>query len=81
MLLERFNKQRLPRLTSILEKVNKGQVMDQFDRQFIKEVETDNGEIRTLLDRNPEFEELATEALALLTEIMEKDIENKKQGS
>ena len=76
VLLERFNKQRLPRLKSLLEKVNEGQVLDEFDRQFIKQVETDSSEIRTLLDRNPEYKELATEALELLTEIMEKDIAN-----
>lgn len=78
VLLERFNKQRLPRLLSMKEKVDAGEVLDEYDQQFIRQVESDRGEIRTILARNPEYQELVTEALELLTDIMEKDIENLK---
>ena len=80
VLLERFNKQRYPRFLDMKKKVDAGGILDDFDLNFIKQVDKDSRQIRTLIDRNPEYKELAAEVLGLLDDIIEKDIENKKKS-
>ena len=80
VLLDRFNKQRYPRFLDMNKKVDAGGVLDDFDLDFIKQVDKDSRHIRTLIDRNPEYKELAAEVLGLLDDIIEKDAENRKNS-
>ena len=80
VLLDRFNKQRYPRFLAMKEKVDAGELLDDFDLNFIKQVEKDSSQIRSLIERNPEYKELAAEVLGRLDDIIEKDIENRKQS-
>jgi hypothetical protein len=79
-LLDRFNKQRLPRALAMKEKVEQGEVLNKFDLQLIDEVFDDARNIKLLLERNPEYKELAAKAINLWHEIVAKNIENEKNN-
>ncbi len=78
VLLERFEKQRLPRALSIKEKVDQGETLDDFDIEFLEEVFAAANEIKPLVERNPEYQKLVAQAVHLYGEIMEKALLNEK---
>ena len=77
-LLQRFNSQRLPRLITLKEKVDKGNVLDDFDIEFMSEVFSDTQMNEQYLHRNPEFKDLMARVIHLYKEIMDKALENEK---
>ena len=79
VLLERFNKHRYPRALAMKKKVDSGEVLNKSDHLYIKQVMEDGKKVRSLIDRHPEYKDLATKALDLWNEIIEKDIENQKK--
>ena len=50
---ERFEKQRLPRLLVLKEKVDEGEVLDDLEIEFLEQVITDAIRSKPLLDRHP----------------------------
>jgi len=50
-----------------------------YDHKLIEEVKYDTKQIRSLVERNPEYTDLAAKIINLWTEIIEKDIENQKK--
>ena len=80
VLLERFNKQRLPRALALKEKVDSGELLDDYDHKYIKELQKDSSEVMLIIERNPEYKDLAANIINLYKEIIEKDIENQKQA-
>jgi len=81
VLLERFNKQRLPRALALKKKVDSGELLDDYDHKYIKELQKDASEVRLIIERNPEYKELAAKIINLWNEIVEKDIENQKKAN
>jgi len=80
VLLERFNKQRLPRALALKKKVDSGELLDDYDHKYIKELQKDASQVRSLIERNPEYKDLAAKIINLWNEIIEKDIENKEKA-
>ena len=80
MVLERFNKQRLPRALDLKKRVDSGELLSEFDHQFLKEVFADANRIKPLVDRNPEYKELYEKAYNLWKGIIDKDLENQKKS-
>jgi hypothetical protein len=78
VLLERFEKQRLPRAQSIKEKVDRGEVLDEYDFAFLEEVFADASRIKPLVDRHPEYQNLVARAMHLYKEITDRAMENEK---
>ena len=79
MLLERFNKQRLPRALELKKRVDSGEQLNEFDRQLLKEVFSDANKIKQLVGRNPEYQEIYENAYNLWKGIIDKDLENQKK--
>ena len=81
VLLERFNKQRLPRALSLKKKVDSGELLDDYDHKYIKELQKDSSEVMLIIERNPEYKDLAANIINLYKQIIEKDTENRKQAN
>ena len=78
VLLERFEKQRLPRALALKEKVDKGEPLDEWDTAYLEEVLEDAQQVKTLIDRHPEYQDLYTRGVHLYKEITDKALENAK---
>ena len=81
VLLERFNKQRLPLALALKKKVESGELLNDYDHNLIEEVLKDASQISSLIERNPEYKDLAAKVINLWNEIIEKDIENQKKAN
>jgi len=79
VLLERFNKQRFPRALGLKKKVDSGELLDDYDHKYIEEILKDTSQVRLLIERNPEYKDLAEKTINLWNEIIEKDIENQEK--
>jgi hypothetical protein len=77
-LLERFEKQRLPRALALKEQVDSGERLSQVDIDFLKMVFEDAKQIQPLLSRHPEYEQLVAQAIHLYHEITEKALKNEQ---
>lgn len=81
VLLERFEKQRLPRALSIKEKVDNGECLEDYDIEFLKEVFAEAQEIMPMVHRHPEFQELIGKITSLYHEITERGLKNQELKS
>ena len=77
-LLQRFEKYRLPAALKLKEKVDRGEMLNKRDMQFLQQVEADTKKIQPVLDRNPKYQDLAHRAVNLFNEITQKALENEK---
>lgn len=75
---ERYHKQRLPRVLALKEKVERGEVLDDFDTAFIQEVLDGIREIQPLIHRHHECLALVSNMIKLCNEITARDLENEK---
>jgi hypothetical protein len=75
VLLERLEKQRLPRLLVIKEKVEGGRSLDDIDVDFLEKSMEDARNIMPIIDRHPEYQSLAAKVVELYKSISEKALE------
>ena len=72
VLLERLEKQRLPKLLTINEKVDAGKPLDDIELEFLENSIKDARKAIPLIDRNPGYQHLAAQVMALYKEIIDK---------
>ena len=77
-LIERFEKQRLPRLKILKEKVDRGEVLSEGDVRFLGTVMHDAQQSKHLIDRHPEWHSFCSYVIHLYDAITEKALENEK---
>ena len=80
VLLERLEKQRLPRALDLKTKVDQGDLLDERDLRFLHEMLADASAAKPLLERHPEYHELAGRALNLYKQITDKALENEQRS-
>ena len=82
VLIERLEKQRLPRLLALEEKVNNGEPLDSFNIEYLENAIADARKAFPLLERHPEYQSLASKVIGLYKEITDKALEiEKRQGN
>jgi len=81
VVLERLEKERLPRALDLKAKVDAGQLLDDLDIAFLERVFADTLDAKPFLDRHPEYQDLAAKMARLYEEITARALENEKAQS
>ena len=78
VMLERFEKVRLPRLLDLKARVNQGDTLSQLDIEFLKRVLSDADTVQQLAARHPEYQELMGRVFNLYRQITEQALNNER---
>ena len=78
VLIERFNKERLPRVLRLKERVDSGEKLSDMDINFLQEVLKDANHVLPLGDRHPEYQDLMARVIRLYREITEQALKNEQ---
>lgn len=79
-LIERFEKQRLPRLLELKKRVDEGGVLSEADIQFMDQAMLDAQRSKRLIDRHPEWHKYCAKVIHLFGEIAEQALNNEKKS-
>ena len=74
--LERLNKFRLPRVSSLKDKVDRGEALDHFDLDFLRRILDDARQIKPFVDRNPDYLDVWISGVALSEQNIAKNNDN-----
>jgi len=75
---KRLVEERLPRALALKEKVDRGEVLDDFDVAFLDQVLADSRNIPQGVRDDPRYKDAAGRILPLYKEIMDKALENER---
>jgi hypothetical protein len=78
VLIERFNKERLPRVLRLKEKVDGGEKLSEMDISFLQQVFEDSKHTIPLGDKHPEYQDLMARVILLYREITEQALKNEQ---
>jgi hypothetical protein len=77
-LAERLVKERLPHALAMKEKVDRGELLDDRDIDFLEQVFADAHKIGPFVTRNPEYQDIAGRVTQLYKEITDKALQNEQ---
>jgi len=80
VVLERLEKERLPRAIDLKDKVDAGARLDDMDIAFLERVFADTQDLKPMVERHPEYHALAARLMELYEHIRAKALENEKAG-
>jgi hypothetical protein len=78
VLAKRMVEERLPKALALKERIDRGEVLNELDLNFLEQVVADANQARPLMRDNPRVLEVAGRMLQLYKEITEKALENEK---
>ena len=78
VMLQHLNEHRLPYALKLKDSVDNGDLLTDYDREFLKEATEEARFIPELLERQPQFKPLAHQVFALFEHITAKALENEK---
>lgn len=78
VLSKRLVEERLPKALALKERVDRGEVLNDLDLDFLEQVVSDANTIRPMMKENPRVLEVAGRMLELYKEISDKALENEK---
>ena len=81
VILVDFEREKVPRALSLLDKVNDGDLIDDFDIFFLEQIFSEAQSLMPLFDRHPEFQTVGAQILALCEEITHQAFENEISNS
>jgi hypothetical protein len=79
-LVQRFQKLILPQALRMKERVDAGEKLSSMDMEFLKEVFEAANKALPIVDRHPEYKELAARAIHLYKEITTRALENEEKS-
>jgi hypothetical protein len=80
-LLINFEKHRLPRVLDIKEKVDKGELLNDWEVAFLENAIDEAMRARASVDRHPEFQAVYAHAARLYDEITVQALKNEQRGN
>lgn len=78
LLIERFERDRLPRLLDIHKRVSKGETLNDGDIAFLETLIGDAQSNKPLIDRHPDWHNLCANVFFLYDEITSRALENEE---
>ncbi len=79
-LLSRLEKRRIPTALALKDKVDRGDLLNNYDQKFMMKVRTDLTKTAALLARHPQYQNLVDSMTQLYNEISEKALENEDRS-
>ena len=80
-LMEKLEKQRLPRVLALKSKVDRGESLDTMDLAFLEEVLVDARRNKPLIDKHPDWQRFCAQLVHLYEGITEKALHNEEKRS
>ncbi|WP_045226583.1 hypothetical protein [Methyloterricola oryzae] len=77
-LLERLASETVPKALEIKERVDRGEKLDHWDIEFLEKLFKRAEEVRPMVDRHPEYQDIFAKAVHLYKEISDQALKNEQ---